>query len=350
MSVALLLAAGCTTLSDGKRATTGAAGPVRPAAVAALSPYIDVHTHIDRARGREAIEDAVSAMPLENSAKYLFLPSPFPERSERSFDLEEIREAAARHRREVAVIGGGGTLNPMIQEAVRAGSTSPELERRFRERAYEIVRLGAAGFGEFAAEHRPSASTPSYQSVPPDHRLFLLLADIAAENGLSITLHLEAVPQDMAVPPSWKVSGLTPPARLRANIAGFERLLDHNARARIVWAHGGWDNTGFRTPELCGRLLQAHPNLYMELKIDPLRPGLNSPLTGGASGALKPEWLQLFRDYPDRFVMGSDQHYPRPDEEIQRWQAAVRLFNELPPDLRRRFGMENVYRIYRMGS
>ena len=184
--------------------------------------------------------------------------------------------------------------------------------------------------------------------MPPDHPLLLLLADIAAESGLSITLHLEAVPATMPVPSSWLVKGLTPPQELRANIAGLERLLAHNARAKIVWAHGGWDNTGFRTPELCRRMLQAHSNLFMELKIDPKRPGLNSPLTGGASGTLKPEWLQLFQDFPDRFVMGSDQHYPMPDDDVQRWQGVVRLFNELPADLRRKFGTENVYRIYRL--
>ena len=124
----------------------------------------------------------------------------------------------------------------------------------------------------------------------------------------------------------------------------------HNARAKIVWAHGGWDNTGFRTPELCRRLLQAHPNLYMELKLDPLRPGLNSPLSGGAGGTLKPEWLKLFQDFPDRFVIGSDQHYPMPKNEPQRWQAVILFFNQLPQDLRRKFGTENAVRLYNLKS
>ena len=52
------------------------------------------------------------------------------------------------------------------------------------------------------------------------------------------------------------------------------------------------------------RLLQAHPNLYAEIKIDPMDPGLNSPLDGGATGKVKPEWSKLFQDFPDRFVIG----------------------------------------------
>jgi 2-methylcitrate dehydratase PrpD len=315
---------------------------------AANAPFIDAHVHIDKKAARRSIEDAVRAMPVENAAMYLFLPSPFPVQSEKSFDIELIQQAARDFPGKVAIMGGGGTLNPMIQEAVNAGSVSSTLEKRFRDRAHEIVRLGAVGFGELAAEHRPSESTPSFQSVAPDHPLFLILSDIAGENGMSITLHLEAVPETMAVPESWHVEGLVAPMELRANIGGLERLAAHDPRARIVWAHGGWDNTGYRTPVLCRRLLAAHANLYMELKIDPKRPGLNSPLTGGASGTLKPEWLQLFLDFPDRFVMGSDQHYPMPNDRVQRWQGVVQLFNALPPELQRRFGTENAHVIYRL--
>ena len=316
--------------------------------MAALSPFIDVHTHLEKAVAADSVEAAVQAMRAENSAKYLFLPSPFAQAGGRSFDIELIQSAAKKHTDKVSAMGGGGTLNPMIQEAVHAGKTSPELEKRFRNRAEEIARQGAVGFGEFTAEHRPSVSTPSYQTAPPDHPLFLLLADIAAKHNLPITFHLEAVPETMPIPASWPVNPLPNPPQLRANIAAFERLLAHNPRARIVWAHAGWDNTGFRTPELSRRLLQAHPNLYLELKIDPLRPGLNSPLEGGASGKLKPEWLKLFQDFPERFVIGSDQHYPMRDKGPQRWQAVILMFNQLPPDLRRRIGTENAIHIYNL--
>ena len=348
----MLLAASAVLTSAGAGETgpqqAAAATPRDDAPVAALAPFIDVHTHLDRALAGRSIEAAVQAMPAENSAKYLFLPSPFAEESQRSFDIELIQTAAKKHAGKVSIVGGGGSLNPMIQEAVRAGTTSPELQKKFRERALQIARLGAAGFGEFTAEHRPSTSTPSYQTAPPDHPLFLLLAEIAAKHQLPITLHLEAVPETMPIPASWRLSPLPDPPQLRANIAAFERLLAHRPRAKIVWAHGGWDNTGFRTPELCRRLLQAHSNLYMELKIDPLRPGLNPPIDGG--GKLKPEWLKLFQDFPDRFVIGSDQHYPMPEAGPQRWQAVILLFNQLPPELRRKIGTENAMRIYKLAS
>ena len=47
------------------------------------------------------------------------------------------------------------------------------------------------------------------------------------------------------------------------------RLLAHNPKAKILWSHMGWDNTGHRTAALTARLLEKHPNLYMSFKISP---------------------------------------------------------------------------------
>ena len=96
--------------------------------------------------------------------------------------------------------------------------------------------------------------------------------------------------------------------------------------------------------DLNRRLLQAHPNLYMEIKVDPGAPGKNYPL--GADGKIKPDWLKLITDFPDRFIIGSDQHYPESKAPEQRWQAAVLLFNQLPADVRKKIGTENVAHIY----
>jgi len=84
----------------------------------------------------------------------------------------------------------------------------------------------------------------------------------------------------------------------------------------------------------------------MDVKIDPLKPGKNSPFANGASGAIKPEWLKLFQDFPDRFVVGTDQHYPEPLPGPQRWEAVVLLLNQLPDGLRQKIAMENAARLY----
>jgi predicted TIM-barrel fold metal-dependent hydrolase len=320
----------------GESQRSSAAEPV-PAAL----PFVDVHAHLEPADPAHSLRAALRAMAVENAAKIVFMPPPFTADDPARYDAEIIL-AAAKGQEKLAVLGGGGSLNAMIQESARTGDAGPEIRRKFKERAEELLRLGAVGFGELTAEHFQGA-TP-YQSAPPDHPLFLLLADIAAGHGVPIDLHMEALPQTIPLPAPMK-SPPNPP-QLRANIAAFERLLDHNPRARIIWAHAGWDNTGYRSPGLCRRLLRAHPNLYMDVKIDPLKPGKNSPLANGASGTIKPEWLKLFQDFSDRFVVGTDQHYPEPLPGPQRWEAAVLLLNQLPDGLRQKIARENADRIY----
>src|SRR5262245_29655606 len=311
------------------------AAPAAPAAAAvpALTPYVEAHTHFDAADAAGAMRAAVAALARQNAAMVLLQMPPDTFDHPGHYDAEVVLAEAKKYPGKIGVLGGGGTLNAMIIQSAATGDASAAVQNKFKQRAEELLREGVIGFGEMTAEHY--AGVTPYQYAPADHPLYLLLADIAAEHGVPIDLHIEAVPEDMAVPATVKVP--PNPPRLHANIAAFERLLAHNPRAKIIWAHAGADGTGFRTPELCRRLLKAHPNLFMEIKTDPNNHGLNYPL---ADGKIKPDWLALFTEFPDRFVMGSDQHYPEPKAAEQRWQELVRLFNQLPPDVRRKIGTE----------
>ncbi len=308
--------------------------------VPALTPFADAHAHFDEKDVSGAIRSVLAARGQENAAMIFLLMSPDSYDHADRYQAEIILPEAKKYPGKIAVVGGGGSLNAMIIQSAAIGDAGPAVQKKFKDRAEELLREGVVGFGEMTAEHF-NGNTP-YQYAPADHPLFLMLADIAAEHGVPIDLHLEAVPQDMPLPAGLK-SPPNPP-RLHANIAAFERLLAHNPRANIIWAHAGFDNTGYRTVELNRRLLAAHSNLYMELKADPLAKGLNYPLA--ADGKIKPDWLKLIMDYPDRFIIGSDQHYPEPKDQVQRWQEVVLLFNELPADVRKKVGTENVAHIY----
>jgi predicted TIM-barrel fold metal-dependent hydrolase len=310
-------------------------------AVPAVSPYIDAHTHFDEHDPEGSVRAVIQAFSQENMVKTYLLIPPDTVSPSGAANAAAILAAAKRYPGKLGVLAGGETLNAMIQQSVRSGDRSAAIQSKFRERAEELLRLGAAGFGEMAAEHF-AGGTP-YQFAPPDHPLFLLLADIAAQHDVPIDLHMEAVPRAMPLPRDLK-SPPNPP-QLHENISAFERLLGHNPRAKIIWAHLGSDGTGYRTPDLCRRLLQKHSNLYMEIKLDPKAPGKNFLMS---SGKVKPEWLKLFEDFPDRFIIGSDQHYPEPNGP-QRWEEAVLLFNQLPANLRKRIGTENAAHIYDAG-
>ena len=309
---------------------------------AATTPYIDVHAHLDAADIAGSIETTLKAMPVENLRAIIFQPLPFGPKDTGVYDAEPILAVAKKYPGKIGVLGGGGSLNPMLQQAAGTRDVPPDVLAKFKARAEELIREGALGFGEMTAEH--FNGTTAYQSVAPDHPLLLALADIAAAHHATIDLHLEAVPHDMALPKLLK-SPPNPP-QLHESIAALERLLAHNPKAAIIWAHAGSENTGFRTPDLCRRLLAAHPNLYMEVKVDPVEPGLTPPLVNGATGAIRPEWLKLFQDFPDRFLVGTDQHYPEPKAAAQRWQAEVLLLNQLPAGLRDKISRENARRLY----
>jgi predicted TIM-barrel fold metal-dependent hydrolase len=320
--------------------------PASVESIVALSPYVDTHAHFDAkilADPNGEIDAALREMGHENAAKLIFMPGPFLPDDPNRFDHDTFMAAVKKHADKLAFQGGGGSLNPMIQESVRSGDAGPAVQRKFKERAEQIIREGAVGFGELSSEHLSFLPGQAYESAPPDHPLFLLLADIAAEHGVPIDLHMDVVPQAMPLP--FDLKSPPNPSSIRENLATFERLLDHIPHAKIVWAHAGSDNVGNRTPDLCRRLLQAHPNLYMEIKIDPLDLGKNPPL---ANGKIKPEWLKLFEDFPGRFMIGTDQHYNsgRPMTGPQRWKMAVLLLNQLPGDLSRKIGAENALLIF----
>ena len=308
--------------------------------VPALTPFVDAHTHFDEKNVDGAIQSALAARGRENAKMIIFLMAPDTFDHPGHYEAEIILSAAKKYPGKIAIVGGGGSLNAMIIQSAATGDAGPAVRKKFKERAEELLREGVVGFGEMTAEHFDGA-TP-YQYAPADHPLYLMLADIAAEHGVPIDLHMEAVPQDIPLPAGLK-SPPNPP-RLHANIAAFERLLSHNPHANIIWAHAGYDNTGYRTVDLDRRLLQAHPNLYLEIKCDQNAQGKNYMML--ADGKIKPEWLKLIEEFPDRFILGSDQHYPEAGTPSERWQTNVNLFNQLPADVRIKVGTENVAHIY----
>ena len=274
----------------------------------------------------------------------ILLPPPFPPGHPGRYGLAELKPIVRERPDRLAFAAGGESLNSMLHD-VSPENVTPRVAKEFRDEAETIANAGAAGYGEFATEHFSfGVGRHPYESARPDHPLLLLLADIAAEHDMPIDIHMEAVPQDMPMPP--RFSGLGPnPASLKENISGLERLLAHNPKARIIWAHAGWDNTGERTVPLMRRLLNDHPNLYMSIKIDEHAPKRTSPFD--PDGNLRPGWLALLHDFSDRFLIGSDEFF---DEAPQRLALVRRFVDALPPEIARRVANENARRVYRLGA
>lgn len=319
--------------------------------------YIDAHNHLAGRFGpplrqvldyEGAARAALREMDRFGIKKMVIMPPPFQPGHKMLYECDDFIEVVKKYPDRFVFLGGGGTLNVLIQEAVLNGK-SDEKKRKFKKKALEILSKGAKGFGEFAIEHLCLGKKHNHQSAPADHPLFLLLADIAAQHDVPIDIHMEVVPKKMALPMG--LSSPPNPKELSPNLAAFERLLAHNRKAKIIWSHVGWDNIGFRTAELTAQLLAKHWNLYMSFKISPRDsiPG-NRPIERGVG--IKPEWVKVIEEFSDRFIIGSDHFYMSPKMRGRIGPPSVEptntFFSLLPPDLARKIGYENPMRLFKL--
>lgn len=322
--------------------------------------WIDTHVHLVGGRGpnidyRGAVADAVAAMDEAGIRRMVVMPPPQVTGVPPPPDFDSFLPAIKPHRARFAFLGGGGSLNPIVQDTP-AEAVNDRVRHRFVAQATEILKQGAAGFGEITAHHLSHTRDHPYESTPADHPLLLLLADIAARHQAVIDFHFDVVAEDMEAP-GWVVSPPNPRS-FRANLPAFERFLAHNRGAQIVWAHVGSDQLGQWTVALSRRLLTDHSNLYMSFRMAPGRAPQNHPMT--RQGTIKPEWLRLLQDFPDRFVLGGDQFFV---SDSVRGSGPARTFSQraplvrqrtraflaaLPADLARKIGYENAIRLYKL--
>ncbi len=319
--------------------------------------YVETHVHLTAGARRgvrvtylEAAAAVLKSMDELGVRKVLVLPPPQGPLNTRSIvGYESLKEVAKKYPDRFAFLGGGGSLNYMIYESVKKGTVSERTRRKFREEALAIAKAGAVGFGEMTALHFSLHSGHPFYEAPPDHPLFLLLSDLSAESGLPIDLHMEAVTKDAMPFPYDKRTRASKhnPSTLKENIKPLERLLSHNRKAKVVWVHMGWDNTGHMTVELLSRLLKAHPNLYMSLKGYSHKRSANRPLD--QNDKLRSEWKNLIALFPDRFVFGCDGFYglPGKDKTFPVSTGGSRLIlSQLPLNIARKVAYKNANHIY----
>lgn len=340
----------------GALALVGGAMMMTEARAQSQGDWIDVHVHLVADKGNlesfdEAAREAIKMMDSERIRTIIVMSPPRPNEN---FDIESLADVVKKYSPRIVMLGGGGTLNPMLQAAGKSPTVSEETRRRFEETAQAIIASGAKGFGEIAAHHVSLSPSHGYESVAADHPLLLRLADIAAQHDMPIDLHFDPIPDDVDKPAS--LTSPRNPAVLKENVAGFERLLAHNRKATIMWDHAGADPVGYFTPKLVKELLGRHPNLVLNIRPTGPFPGAMVPL----KGAINDNWIAVLRAFPDRFVIGSDNFIvsarysgaeaPRIFAErapIQR-RGIQRLLSSLPADLARKIGYENAERIYRL--
>lgn len=111
------------------------------------------------------------------------------------------------------------------------------------------------------------------------------------------------------------------------------RHFQQDPSAKVLWAH-----SGFERPEKIREMLRRYPTLWCDLAF----------LTSHASnGKVAPGWRELFIEFPDRFVVGTDTFTP------ERWHYVIeharwsrQWLADLPPDVARKIAYENGDRLF----
>ncbi len=109
-----------------------------------------------------------------------------------------------------------------------------------------------------------------------------------------------------------------------------ERLLAQSPEVKVIWAHAGFDNPAEIAP-----MLEKHDRLWADLAF---RSGV------GPGGELGDDWKQLFIDYPDRLMLGTDTYTPERMYFIPSHAETARAWmTSLPEDVAEQLAWKNAY-------
>ncbi len=110
------------------------------------------------------------------------------------------------------------------------------------------------------------------------------------------------------------------------------RIFAQNPDARVLWAHAGFDQ-----PDTIRDMLKQHPRLWSDLAFRNEH---------ASDGKVEPAWKQLFIDFPDRFMVGTDTYTP------ERWHYVVehaewtrQWLRDLPAEVAEKMAFRNAEKL-----
>ncbi|MND74242.1 Amidohydrolase [compost metagenome] len=149
------------------------------------------------------------------------------------------------------------------------------------------------GIGEVFTRHDDLTALIDGDTPRANNEAMSRIYHLAAEYDLPVLLHSNITSQRERNP---------------LYLQEVEEPLRNHPHVRFIWAHAGTSmeihrhqkKLDFLLPTL-GRLLEAYPNLYIDLSWSVLRPYLLDK-----DGKPERQWLALVERHPERFMLGSD--------------------------------------------
>ncbi|QXQ20537.1 amidohydrolase family protein [Pseudomonas tolaasii] len=183
------------------------------------------------------------------------------------------------------------------------------------------------GIGEVFTRHDDLTALTAGDTPRANNEAMTRIYHLAAENDLPVMLHSNITSKRERNP---------------LYLAEVEEPLRNHPHTRFIWAHAGTSKEihrhqvqmDFLLPTL-SRMLEAYPNLYIDLSWSMLTPYLLDD-----AGQPRAEWLKLVERFPDRFMLGSDVvgRFNKLGKELRRFDP---FLDALPEDVSRKVARYN---------
>ena len=113
-----------------------------------------------------------------------------------------------------------------------------------------------------------------------------------------------------------------------SDVDAVERIFQQDPAARVLWAH-----SGFEPPAKVREMLRRYKNLWADLAFRSEQ---------GSGGKVAPEWREVFLEFPDRFMIGTDTYVPERWHYVTEHAAFSRAWlADLPGDVAERIAWKN---------
>ncbi|MFC6338951.1 amidohydrolase family protein [Pseudomonas sp. CCM 7891] len=183
------------------------------------------------------------------------------------------------------------------------------------------------GIGEVFTRHDDLTALTSGDTPRANNEAMTLIYHLAAENDLPVMVHSNITSKRERNP---------------LYLAEIEEPLRNHPHTRFIWAHAGTSmeihrhqtQLEFLLPTL-SRMLEAYPNLYIDLSWSVLTPYLLDE-----AGNPRPEWVRLVERFPERFMLGSDVvgRFSNLGEKMHSFDS---FLDALPEDVARKVARDN---------
>jgi predicted TIM-barrel fold metal-dependent hydrolase len=118
-----------------------------------------------------------------------------------------------------------------------------------------------------------------------------------------------------------------------SDVDAIERIFQHDPGARVLWAH-----SGFEAPARVREMLRKHKSLWADLAFRSDQ---------GSGGKVSAEWREVFLEFPDRFMVGTDTYVPERWHYVTEHAAFSRAWlADLPADIAQRIAWKNAEALF----